>query len=100
MDKFTDIPKKHYPSIDELPGDLSHIAKIIEDVCPSKGVEATLALSQAFRGTEVYFRNLEPLYRKARNSWLIEQYGNGQRIVDLARKVGLSERQIWSIIGN
>ena len=100
MDKITDLPKKYYPTINELPGDLCQIAQIIEAVCPSKGVEATLAISQAFRGTEVYFRNMDNICRKARNTWLVEQYSSGQRVADLARKIGLSERQVWNIIGS
>ena len=99
MEKFADIPKKYYPAINELPGDLAQVAKIIESVCPDKGVEATIAIAKAFRGTDVYFRNLDHLSRKARNAWLVEQYGNGQRLCDLARKAGLSERQVWTIIG-
>ena len=99
MENFEDIPKKYYPSINELPGDLAQVAQIIESVCPDKGVEATIAIAKAFRGTEVYCHNLDNLRKKARNAWLIEQYGNGERVCDLARKVGLSDRQVWTIIG-
>lgn len=99
MSKNKDIPKEYWPEIDELPGDLSHLAEIIESVSSGKGVEATLAIAQEFRGTTIYCHNVDTLKRTVRNRRLIKQYTNGSNVPDLAREVGLSIRQAWSILG-
>ena len=87
------------PAIEELPGDLPGVARIIEKFAPGKGVKITLALAAANRGTYVLFHNVAALERGVRNRWIIEQYGNGVTAQELARAAGLGVRRIWGILG-
>jgi len=100
MSRNFDIIKECQPAINDLPGDLSHLAEIIESVCPTKGVEITLAIAQEFRGTSLYLHNIDGLKRVIRNRWIIEQYTKGKRVSDLARKIGLSTRQVRTILNS
>lgn len=93
------IPEEYWPAVGELPGDLSRLAEIIESHAQAKGVKIALAIADEFRGTYIYCRNMDELRRKARNRWIIDQYGKGIRVPEIARKVRLCERQVWSILG-
>lgn len=87
------------PTIDELPGDLSRLARIIEEVAPGCGVKATLFIAQEFRATYIYCHSTDALWRSARDRMLIELYDQGAKVPELAREVKLSERQVWKILG-
>ncbi len=93
------IPREFWPAAKELPGDLARLATIIEEVCPGHGVEATLRIAMAFRGTYVYCHNIDALLRKPRDRWIREQYAAGMRVPEIARAVGLGERRVWDILG-
>lgn len=86
-------------SVEELPGDLSLLAETIESVAPGKGLEATIKIAEIFRGTNIYCHNLDKLKKNARNKDIIEQYGKGVSVADMARKNGISVRHIWNILG-
>jgi len=66
---------------------------------PGRGVELALLLGEKYRGTTMYFHNVDQLFRRLRNDWLIDQYGSGVKVAELARTVRLSERQVWEILG-
>ncbi len=83
----------------DLRDDLARAAEIIEQLVPGKGKELVVRLASEFAGTYVYFPQKEKLVRGSRNPWIIEQYEAGYRVVDIARSVGLSERQVWYILG-
>jgi len=100
MKQPTDIPRAYFPKISELPGDLARLAEIIETVCPTKGVEATIAIVNEFRGTNIYCRNLDAIKRKARNRRIIEEFSGGSTAPKIAREVGLGVRQVWAILGS
>lgn len=87
------------PEIDELPGDLPMIAKIIEKFAPGKGVEIVMALAEANSGTYVLFHTTKKLKQKARDRWIVEQFDNGATAPELARAAGIGERQVWNILG-
>lgn len=87
------------PKVDELPGDLSRLAAIIDQVIPGKGVETTIRIANEFRGTYIYCHNTDALYRAARDRWITEQYDLGMKVPVIARKIKLSERQVWTILG-
>ncbi len=89
----------HQPTIEELPGDLSHVAKIIEEVAPGKGVEATLAIAENFRSTNIYCHNVDKFKRRDRDQLIIEKYNSGKKPPDLAKEFNLSIRHIWNILG-
>lgn len=93
------IPDDLIPQIDELPGDLSQLAKAIEEIAPGLGVKIVLRIAAEFRGTTVYFHNLDAIDRKVRNRKILERYDNGERVPEIARDVHLSERQVWAILG-
>lgn len=93
------IPDDLIPRIEELPGDLSQLARIIEEVAPSLGVKIVLRVASEFRGTHVYFHNLDGIERRARNRNILEMYDKGTRVPEIARIVRLSERQVWTILG-
>lgn len=87
------------PTIDELPGDLSAIARVIEKFAPGLGVRCTMALSEHYKGTYVLFHTIGFLKRKARDRWIIEQYGKGTTAPELARAADLGVRRVWDILG-
>ena len=39
------------------------------------------------------------MFRPIRDLWIIEMYDAGYRATDIARAVGLCERQVWNILG-
>ena len=94
-----ELPNDLIPRIDELPGDLSQLARVIDEIVPGFGVKVVLRIAEDFRGTNVYFHNLDALLRLARNRLIIERYDYGERVSEIARDVRLSERQVWAILG-
>jgi Mor family transcriptional regulator len=88
-----------FPRIEELPGDLSRLAQIIEALAPGLGVAIVLRIAGAFRGTTIYCHNMDALTRKARDRWVRDHFDAGGRVPDIARTVGLSERRVWEILG-
>ena len=99
MSMSNEIPEDLVPRIDELPGDLAQLARVIEEVCPGCGVLIVLRIVREFRGTYLYCRNLDDLRRQARNRRIIERYDAGERVPEIARWARLSERQVWTILG-
>jgi len=97
--EFDHLPDDLVPNIDELPGDLAQLARVIEGMVPGYGVRIVLRIVTEFRGTHLYCRNLDDLKRQARNRVIIERYDNGERVQDIARWARLSERQVWTILG-
>lgn len=96
---LTKLPQEFWPTIDELPGELARVAKIIDSVAPGKGVAAVMHLEKVYESSPLYFHTLQPVRRRLRDKWIIERYNNGDRVPDIARDVALSTRQIWSILG-
>ena len=94
-----EIADEFLPTIEELPGDLGHLARVIEGLVPGKGVRIVLALADEYRGTTVYFHNIDWLKRRQRDIGIIARYDGGERVADIARDVSLSERQVWKILG-
>lgn len=99
MDDLSRLPDEFLPTIEELPGELAGLARVIEEVDPGMGVRLALALEAAFRGTSVYFHNADALRRKVRDQRIVERYTAGERVDDIARSVGMSSRHIWNILG-
>ncbi len=93
------IPAEYQPGIEDLPGDLSQLARFIEEMVPGQGVRVVLKLAEEYRGTSIYFHNLDSLKRRIRDIEIIRRYDNGERPADIARDVSLSERQVWKILG-
>lgn len=93
------LPKNMLPTIDELPGDLSGVAAVIEEMAPGLGVDITLALVQHYRGTYIYCHNVDAIERAARNRWIKELRDSGMTVPEIARRVGLGERRVWDITG-
>jgi Mor family transcriptional regulator len=75
----------------DLPGELKDIADVI-------GVAATIKLAKAFRGCRIYICNIDPIIRKQRNSKICKAYDQGEKVIKLARKYGLSTRHIEKIL--
>ncbi len=94
-----ELPKNMLPTIDELPGDLSAVAAVIEEHAPGQGVDITLALVQHFRGTYIYCHNVDAIKRAARDRWIKQQRDAGMTVPEIARAVGLGERRVWIITG-
>lgn len=87
------------PKVEELPGDLSRLAAIIEQITPGKGVETVLRIAAEFKGTYIYCHSTDALWRAARDRWIREQYDAGTRVPDIARAIERSERRVWTILG-
>jgi len=97
--KVVTIPDEYKPAIDELPGDLSRIAREIDRHRPGEGVDLTLFLAQVFHGQPVYFRNIMPILRKIRNDAIRREYDAGDcTMLDLASRWGLSHVRIKQIL--
>ena len=86
------IPDGQLPEPHELPGDLALVAEVV-------GVRLTIELVRRFKGTHVYFRNLDHLLRRHRDRLIRRDYDAGMRAPDIARKYRLSERWVWQILG-
>lgn len=97
--KIQSIPDDLIPRIEELPGDLSQLAKAIEEIAPGLGVKIVLRVASEFRGTHIYFHNLDAIERLVRNRMILEMYDKGKRVPEIARAVRLSERQVWTVLG-
>lgn len=91
--------QKLTPEIKELPGDLPLLAEIIEKYIPGKGVDVVLDIVSEFRGTYLYCPTVDKLQRAARNRLIVDLYDKGAKVPEIARAVGLTERQIWKILG-
>jgi len=86
-----EIPQELLPDVEELPGEIKDVAVVV-------GVETALKLAQAFRGTSVYFRNVDHIMRKKRDICIREAYDRGVRVNKLARDYKLSKRHIETIL--
>ncbi len=91
--------EENLPTLEELPGDLPELAKLIDEMVPGHGVRVVMRLAREYRSTYVYFHNLDALERKKRDIEIIKRYEGGERPADIARDVELSERQVWKILG-
>ncbi|MBI5056984.1 MAG: hypothetical protein HZB61_10260 [Nitrospirae bacterium] len=82
--------------IEQLPGlDLPRVARVI-------GLEATIQLAKAFRGTYLYMHALDDFEREMRDRHIREEYDKEQtpkKVAKLAIKNKLTERQIYNILG-
>ena len=77
--------------LEELPEVYQHLAGLI-------GVENMLKVAEAFGGGEsIYFPKLEAIHRPARDKKIIAEF-NGYNFKKLAKKYGLSEIRIRSIV--
>jgi Mor family transcriptional regulator len=101
IDDLTKLPDELIPRIEDLPGDLAQLAMIVEEIMPGKGVVTVLRMEKEYRGTAIYFHNLDGLRRRVRDAWIIERYNSGEKVADIARdpRIGLSARQVWNILG-
>ena len=98
-DEWKKLPADMFPRADELPGDLSRLAAIIEEFAGGMGVSIVIRIAEVFRGTTIYCHNMDALTRKARDRWVRDHFDAGDRVPDIARTVGLSERRVWEILG-
>ena len=101
MDDLTKLPDEYLPEIDDLPGELAQLAReIAVFVGPKMAVRIVLLLERSYRGTSIYFHNVDAIRRRVRNQKIIERYSAGERVDDIARSIGMSSRQVWNILGN
>lgn len=92
------LPADALPDIDELPGDLRQVAEVV-------GVEKTMELAQEFRGTAIYFHNIDKFLVRHRDNCirkdfdkLLSEGKTARRTADeLGRKYRLSARWIFEI---
>lgn len=61
------------------------------------GIENVIILTEKFQGTSVYFPKLDGLLKSLRDRQIRDEY-NGDNVKDLARKYGLTEVWIRSIL--
>jgi hypothetical protein len=95
---LTRLPDELLPEITELPGQLQDVARVI-------GVRPALLLEKRFRGTYIYCYKADALRRRLRDKWIRVEYdrmlraGVKKKTARLALETGLSERQVWNILG-
>lgn len=100
MDDLTKLPDDYLPEIDDLPGELAQLAREISLVLDSTmAVRLVLLLEQKYRGTSLYFHNVDAIRRRVRNARIVARYSAGERADDIARSLGMSSRHIWNILG-
>jgi Mor family transcriptional regulator len=100
MDDLTKLPDDYLPEINDLPGELAQLAREIALVLPEKqAVRLVLLLEEKYRGTSLYFHNVDALRRKVRNARIVERYTEGERVDDIARSTNMSSRHVWNILG-
>ena len=98
-DDLLDIPDEFLPEIDDLPGELARVARIIDRIAPGHGVRAVLALAAEYRSTPIYVHNLDKLQRRVRDQKIIARYSAGERAECIARSARVSLRHLWTILG-
>ena len=77
--------------IEDLPEVYQHLSELV-------GIENMLIIAKAFGGGEsIYFPKLEAIHRPARDKQIIEEF-NGYNFKQLAKKHGLSEVRVRSIV--
>lgn len=88
-----DLPDEYLPEIDELSGDLRMLAEKV-------GVRTALQISALFDGTPARLYGHRRWVLKWRDKEIRAEYDKGGiSIIDLARKVGLSDRHVLTILG-
>ncbi|ADW18594.1 putative bacteriophage DNA transposition protein B [Desulfobulbus propionicus DSM 2032] len=91
--EIIDLPPDAWPRLEELNGDMRTIAELI-------GIGNALKLAQRFDGTPVRIYGWKTWTRSWRDRCIRSDYDTGKYSgVELARKYGLQERQIWNILG-
>ncbi|MGD9950516.1 MAG: Mor transcription activator family protein [Desulfobulbus sp.] len=81
------------PKIDELPGILKEIARVI-------GVDNAVKLAREFSGGHLYIPSIARLEKKERDQQMRAEYDQGSvTVAKLARKYRVSERTAWTILG-
>ena len=86
------------PGIEELPGDLKRLAEVLEESAPGHGVRLALVIEENFRGTYLRINNIDHLRRRWRDQEIKRRYDQGEAVIDIARSVGLCDRQIWNVL--
>jgi Mor family transcriptional regulator len=91
--KVADLPDDCLPGLDELNGDLRMLAEKV-------GVRKALEISELFGGTTACFFG----HRRHLNRWRDKQIraeydAGGISVTELARKYNLSERHVYTILG-
>ncbi|MBI4822645.1 MAG: hypothetical protein HY805_00215 [Nitrospirae bacterium] len=77
-------------SINDLPEIYQEVARIV-------GLENAVRLSEIFKGQVVYFPMLESLIRAKRDEAIKREF-NGKNYRELARKYGISGKQLIRIL--
>lgn len=91
--KVDDLPDAALPSLEELTGDMRYLANLV-------GVRMALKISELFDCTPIRLYGHRRWILNYRDSKIRAEYDSGNISgVELARKYGLSDRQIWNIIG-
>lgn len=98
MSKVVKIPKEYWPDIEELPGDLTFIARGIEEHLPGDGVRITLLLAQIFKSQGLYFHSVKELLLQIRNDAIRKESADGAKVRELAYRFDLSTRWIEDIL--
>ncbi len=99
MADYIEIPREHWPSVDELPADLRRVAIGVEKVWPGNGMKVALIFGQVFAGIPIYPANMGKILRKIRNDAMRQEYDcGGVAAKDLALKYNLSQRAVEKIL--
>ena len=98
---FVDIPPRHRPGIDDLPGELPLIAQAVEEQLPGQGVQVALILAQKYPGTPIYLHNVKRIVNSYTHTLMREEYDRGGVTVkELARKYGMPMTKTKEILAS
>ena len=85
-----DESDKHQIRINDLPGEVQNIARVI-------GLKPVLNLVKQYGGDSIYIPKYEAIIRTVRNRAIIAEF-NGSNLNDLARKYNLTKRYLREIM--
>jgi AraC-like DNA-binding protein len=90
---INDMPDQYLPELSDLTGDLRMLAELV-------GVRMALQISALFDGTPARLYGHRRWLIRWRDQLIRAEYDKGGiSIIDLARKVGLSDRHVLTILG-
>lgn len=100
-ESFVDIPPRHRPGIDDLPGELPLIARAVEEHLPGQGVQVALILAQKYPGTPIHLHNVKRIINSYTHALMREEYDRGGVTVkEVARKYGVSMTKAKEILAS
>ena len=86
--------------MEEIVVGLDDLSELHREYAAVIGLEAMIALSKNFGGTQIYVPKYNELTKVARYKRLMEDYKKGVPIKKLVKKYGISESTVYNLIND